>query len=89
MVTMLIGFAGGVAVLLSFAGAATGRLSSRSPAYHVMNLAGALAMVAAGLAADAWPSVAVNVVWAVVSAHGLVRGRVRDPLTGEHSVPAL
>ena len=30
-------------------------------------------MVAAGLPADAWPSVAVNVTWALISAHGLAR----------------
>jgi hypothetical protein len=71
MVTTLIGFAGGLAVLLSFAGAACGRLSTHSATYHAMNLGGALAMVAAGLPADAWPSVAVNVSWALISAHGL------------------
>jgi hypothetical protein len=30
-------------------------------------------MVAAGLPADAWPSVAVNGSWALISAHGLTR----------------
>lgn len=73
MVMMLIGFAGGLAVLMSFAGAASGRLSTQSATYHAMNLAGAIAMVAAGLPADAWPSVAVNVTWALISAHGLAR----------------
>jgi hypothetical protein len=93
-VTMLIGFAGGLAVLMSFAGMACGRLSARSTTYHAMNLTGALAMVAAGLPAGAWPSVAVNVSWALVSAHGLARAVTpsameREPLTDEHSVPAL
>ena len=73
MVMMLIGFAGGLAVLMSFAGAASGRLSTHSATYHAMNLSGAIAMVAAGLPADAWPSVAVNVTWALISAHGLAR----------------
>ena len=91
---MLIGFAGGLAVLMSFAGMACGRLSARSATYHAMNLTGALAMVAAGLPADAWPSVAVNVSWALVSAHGLARAVTppamdREPLTDEHPVPAL
>jgi hypothetical protein len=94
MVMMLIGFAGGLAVLLSFAGVACGRLSTHSAAYHAMNLAGALAMAAAGLPADAWPSVAVNVSWALISAHGLARAvarsrPVREPLTDEHPIPAL
>jgi hypothetical protein len=70
-VTTLVGFAGGIAVLMSFAGMACGRLSARSATYHAMNLSGALAMVAAGLPADAWPSVAVNASWALISAHGL------------------
>jgi hypothetical protein len=71
MFTTLIGFAGGLAVLMSFAGAAAGRLSTHSATYHAMNLAGALAMVAAGLPARAWPSVAVNVTWALISAYGI------------------
>jgi hypothetical protein len=71
--TTLIGFAGGLAVLVSFAGVACGRLSTQGAAYHAMNLTGALAMVAAGLPADAWPSVAVNVSWALISAYGLAR----------------
>jgi hypothetical protein len=69
--TTLIGFAGGFAVLLSFAGVACGRLTARSATYHALNLAGAVAMVAAGVPAAAWPSVAVNVSWALISAHGL------------------
>jgi hypothetical protein len=73
MVTMLIGFAGGLAVLVSFAGVASGRLSTHSAAYHGMNLAGAVAMVFAGVPADAWPSVAVNGSWALISANGLGR----------------
>ncbi len=76
---MLIGFAGGLAVLVSFAGVATGRLSASSTTYHAMNLAGAIAMVASGLPADAWPSVAVNVTWALISAHGLLQPRGRRP----------
>jgi len=56
-----------------------------------MNLVGGLALVAAGVAADAWPSVAVNGIWAVISAHGLGRAvkRPRAPRTGEHALPAL
>jgi hypothetical protein len=71
--TTLIGFAGGLAVLVSFAGVACGRLPTHGATYHAMNLIGALAMVAAGLPADAWPSVAVNVSWALISAYGLAR----------------
>ena len=92
--TTLIGFAGGVAVLMSFAGVARGSLSPHDATYHALNLTGALAMIAAGLPADAWPSVVVNGSWAAVSAHGLSRAirpsrPVREPLTDEHPVPAL
>lgn len=93
MVTTLIGFAGGLAVLVSFACVAAGRLSAHGATYHALNLTGALAMVAAGLPADAWPSVAVNVSWALISARGLTRvilppPPAREPLTDEHPVPA-
>jgi hypothetical protein len=93
-VTTLIGYAGGLAVLASFAGVAFGRLSARSAVHHAMNLAGGLALVAAGVPADAWPSVAVNGSWAVISAHGL-SGAVKRPLsrseprTDEHALHAL
>jgi hypothetical protein len=92
MVTTLIGFAGGLAVLLSFAGAATRRLPTHSATYHLMNLVGAIAMVAAGLPANAWPSVAVNLTWALISAHGLTRAlaparSTREP--GTEELPAI
>jgi hypothetical protein len=77
-VTTLIGFAGGLAVLASFAGVAFGRLSARSATYHAMNLAGGLALVVAGVPAEAWPSVGVNGSWALISAHGL-SGAVKRP----------
>jgi hypothetical protein len=77
MVTMLIGFAGGLVVLLSFAGLACGRLSAHSATYHAMDFAGGLALVAAGVEATAWPSVAVNGTWALISAHGLTRATPR------------
>ncbi len=74
--TTFIGFAGGFVVLLSFAGVAFGRLSAQSATYHAMNFAGGLSLVVAGFAAEAWPSVAVNGVWALISAHGLSRSRL-------------
>lgn len=89
---MVIGFAGGLVMLVSFAGVACGRLSPRGVPYHAMNLTGALAMVGASIPADAWPSVAVNASWALISARGLLRAlprRVREPLTDEHPAPAL
>jgi hypothetical protein len=85
-VTMLVGFAGGLAVLVSFAGVVWGRLSAHGATYHAMNLTGGLALVAAGVSAEAWPSVAVNGSWALISAHGLVRA-VRPPRTDEHPAP--
>ena len=73
MVMTLIGFLGGALVLSSFAAAALGRLSTGNGTYHALNLVGALAMVAAGVPARAWPSVTVNVVWAAISLYGLAQ----------------
>jgi hypothetical protein len=88
MVMTAIGFLGGALVLLSFAGVAFGRLSTSGATYHAMNLAGAAALVAAGLPARAWPSVTVNVVWAAISLHGLARALAPEaqPITAEHRV---
>ncbi len=71
----MIGFTGGILVLASFAAVALGRLRPSDPTYHLMNLAGALALVVSGVAAAAWPSVAVNVVWALISAAGMTSAR--------------
>jgi hypothetical protein len=68
--TMVIGFLGGFAMLAGFAGVASSRLAPHGARYHALNLAGGLALVAAGLPAKAWPSVLVNVTWALISAHG-------------------
>jgi len=70
-ITMMIGFLGGIAVLAGFAGVASGRMTAHGARYHALNLAGGLALVAAGLPAAAWPSVLVNGTWALISAHGL------------------
>src|SRR4051812_7515051 len=77
--TMIIGFAGGVAVLCGFAGSATGRLSTQGAVYHALNLAGGLALVTAGLPSGAWPSVLVNGTWALISAYGITRTRSQLP----------
>ena len=71
--TLVIGFLGGLAVLAGFAGVAMGRMSTHGAGYHALNLAGGLALVAAGLAANAWPSMMVNAAWALISAHGIAR----------------
>ena len=84
---MILGFAGGIAVLASFAGVAFDRLRSDSAAYHGLNLGGALALVASGLAVAAWPSVAVNVVWALISLVGL--GRTVTPVSRVRSLRPL
>jgi hypothetical protein len=55
--TVAIGFVGGVAMLAGFAGMVSGRLAAHGARYHALNLAGGLAVVAAGLPAKAWPSV--------------------------------
>jgi hypothetical protein len=86
MVMTTIGFVGGALVLLSFAGVAFGRLGAGGSTYHAMNLVGALALVAAGLPARAWPSVTVNVAWAAISLYGLARTLAPEPhpVTAEH-----
>jgi len=72
-VTMLVGFFGGAAVLAGFAGVASGRMTAHGGRYHSLNLAGGLALVVAGLSAEAWPSALVNATWALISAHGLTQ----------------
>jgi hypothetical protein len=92
----IIGFAGAFAVLAAFAASAAGRISSQGVVYHVANGAGGLCLVVSGFAAGAWPSVATNVIWAVISVTALsaiLKARrparqVRfEPPTAEYSLP--
>jgi hypothetical protein len=79
----LAGWAGAAALLLAYGMVSSGRLSGRSPAFQLLNLAGAVGLMANGVWHGAWPSAALNAVWLVIGAHALNGLRSRRPASAE------
>lgn len=70
--------AGAVLILIAFAAAQRGSMSQHSIVYLALNLAGSLVLSGVALHGEDWGFLLLEVVWALVSAWGLVqvmRGR--------------
>jgi hypothetical protein len=59
--------------LLAYGLVSTGRLNGRSFGFQLLNLFGAVGLLANGVWHGAWPSAALNGIWLVISAHALTR----------------
>ena len=70
------GWAGAAALLLAYGLVSSGRLSGRSVAFQLLNLFGAVGLLANGIWHGAWPSAALNAIWLVIGVHAL--SRLRD-----------
>ncbi len=66
--------------LLSF-----GKVQPRSRVYQVMNIVGAAGFIINCAYNNAWPSVALNVVWMVIAFHALRRD-ARRPRAGKREL---
>ena len=88
MTGLLIDLAGwgGAACLLSAYGlVSTGRLSGRSFGFQLLNLFGAVGLLANGVWHGAWPSAALNAIWLVIGVQALTRlGRPGTPASPHH-----
>jgi hypothetical protein len=74
------GWAGAVLILAAYWLLSIGRLTARSAAYQLMNLAGAIGFVVNGWWHRAIPNAAMNVVWAGIAIYALTRrARARAP----------
>jgi hypothetical protein len=69
----VIGWLGAVLVLSAYGLLSAHRLSSRSVAYQVLNIAGSVGLVINTGWNGAIPSAAVNVIWLGIGAHALWR----------------
>jgi hypothetical protein len=67
------GWAGAALILLAYLLLSLGRLTGRSAAYQLMNLAGAVGFVINGWWHRAIPNAAMNVVWAAIAIYSLIR----------------
>lgn len=69
----VIGWVGGILVLVAFALISTGRVDKNNAAYHWINILGALCLIVNTGYLKAYPSMAVNVVWVGVAVFALFR----------------
>lgn len=60
-------------ILGAYAGLASGKLDAKSRLYHALNFIGALIFVFYLSQKQAWPSVALNAVWAAIALFSLLR----------------
>jgi hypothetical protein len=65
---------GGALILAAFIALQLGRVDAEDRRYQVLNLSGAIVLVAAALLAELWGFVVLNVVWAGASAWALAHG---------------
>lgn len=85
----LLGWTGAFTCVVAYGLVSTGTWSASSRRYQVLNVAGALMLSVVAARSQVWPSVAANVVWAVIGAHAfatLVRSR-RAPAERVAAVP--
>jgi hypothetical protein len=81
------GWAGASLILLGYLLISTGKLTGRSLAYQVINVAGAAGFIVNGWWHGAVPSAALNVIWLLIGAIASVRilQRRRQP-TGDERI---
>ncbi|MCW2792068.1 MAG: hypothetical protein JWO76_1166 [Nocardioides sp.] len=72
----------GMALLISAYGLVTaGRVHASGLGFQLMNLFGGAFLMVNSAYYSAWPSAALNLVWVIIGAVGLVRARVRPATT--------
>jgi len=77
LIVEIIGWMGALLVMLAYFLLTTRRMDRGSRRYHVMNLAGGIALAVNAVVNSAYPSGAVNVVWIAIAAYGILRGIAR------------
>ena len=74
------GWAGAAAILLAYGLVSSGRVNGRSIRFQLLNLFGAVGLLANGIWHGAWPSAALNAVWLVIGVAALSRlGSTPEP----------
>lgn len=71
MIYEIIGWSGTIAILLAYLFVSSGRLTSNSKEYQLLNLIGAVGIIVNSSIHGAIPSVGLNVIWLLISIYGL------------------
>jgi hypothetical protein len=75
----IIGWAAAALMLAAYVLLTMGRLSSRSAAYHWLNVLSDAGFIVNSGWNGAYPSAAINVVWALIGLYGIFRTSVPGP----------
>ncbi|WP_435315291.1 CBU_0592 family membrane protein [Cellulophaga fucicola] len=69
----IIGWLGALLFIVSYLLLSIGRLSSKSKLYHMLNILGAVCLIANGFALNDFPNIVVNAVWAGIGVYAIVK----------------
>lgn len=69
----VLGWIGAVAILVAYGLVSTKKLESHSTAYQMLNLVGGILLIANTIYYRAYPSAALNTVWAGIAVYTIVR----------------
>lgn len=75
----IIGWIGTVSILFAYFLNSIQKISSESKSYQLLNLLGAVFVIANVLYHRAYPSVALNIVWAIIALSALIKDIIRNP----------
>jgi hypothetical protein len=73
MLYNIVGWAGATFIVLAYLLVSTKKLSSQSKEFQWLNLFGAIGIIINSSVHRAFPSVGLNVVWAVIAVYGLAK----------------
>ena len=76
------GWAGAGCLLLAYYLVSTHRVAAAGAAYQLLNLAGAAGLTVNAVVHHAWPSAALNLLWAAIGIAALARA-ARSPRPGD------
>jgi len=71
----IIGWIGAVEVIIAYALNSNGKLKSDSVVFQVLNLTGAVFLIANTLYNRAYPSMVINIIWTGIAIAALIRMR--------------
>jgi len=71
----IIGWLGGIIVVIAYLLNTTGKLSAKDFWYQFLNLIGSIALIINTYLVGAYPSAAVNVIWVIIAVGGLIKSQ--------------
>ena len=77
MVIDIIGWLGSVLVVYAYALNMFGKMRADSISYYMLNIAGSACLIVNTIYHHAMPSAIVNIIWVILAAWAMVRGKVR------------